>query len=129
MNMKSAFMSAISVLMIGGSIYATSVVTMGENAAAQNSSAKTIVDDAIAKGIVGETAAGYLALTSGSTSREVLNAMNEINAGRKQAYTELARDRATSIDIVAALRGEKQLANAERGSMIMTQQGQWIKVR
>lgn len=94
--------------------------------AAAQSSAKSIVDTAIANGIVGETASGYLALVSDSASQSVVNAMNEINIGRKSIYTRLAREQNVAVEIVAALTGEKQIAKASLGTKYMNNQGQWV---
>ncbi len=100
-----------------------------EPAYAQSTSAKAIVDQAISDGIVGETAAGYLALAEGSASPEIVNAMNEVNGGRKTVYTRLAREQNVQIAVIAALTGEKQLAKAKPGEKIMTKEGRWITVR
>ena len=94
--------------------------------AVAQSSAKSIVDSAIANGLIGETASGYLALVSGSASQSVVNAMNEINIGRKSLYTRLAREQNVAVEIVADLTGEKQIAKATLGSKYMNSQGQWV---
>lgn len=93
-------------------------------AAAQNN-AKVIVDGAIAQGVVGETAGGYLMVVSGA-SPEIANAVREINIGRKTVYTRLAREQNVSVDVIAALTGEKQIAKSPQGSKIMTPDGRWM---
>ena len=129
MKLKTALGTLVAATAILGGTLTAASITAGETIAAQTSSPKAIVDAAIAKGIVGETASGYLALVSGAATPEILNAMNEINAGRKSVYTRLARQQNVQIEVVAALTGEKQLAKAAPGTMIMTKQGTWIKVR
>lgn len=94
--------------------------------AAAQSSAKATVDSAIDRGLIGETAGGYLALVSGSASQDVVNAMNEINIGRKSLYTRLAREQNVAVEVVAALTGEKQIAKAAPGSKYMNSGGQWV---
>ena len=121
------------------SIFAAVALSLGGAAAllaapavpahAQTSSAKSIVDKAITDGIVGETASGYLALAQGSAAPEIVNAMNEVNSGRKTVYTRLAREQNIQIAVVAALTGEKQLAKARPGEKIMTKEGRWITVK
>ncbi|MEP6343892.1 MAG: YdbL family protein [Maricaulaceae bacterium] len=104
------------------------VVTMVNTPAAhaQIKSAKSIVDDALSKGVIGETISGYLApVDGGVVSVDVRNAMNEINIGRKSVYTRLAREQNLSIEVVATLTGEKQIAKARSGHKVLDQSGQW----
>lgn len=129
MKLKNILVSSLAVIaIVGGSMVVVQAVS-GEAATAQSMSAKSIVDQAIAEGIVGETAAGYLALTSGTASPKIMNAMNEVNAGRKTVYTRLAREQNIQVDVVAVLTGEKQLAKAAPGSKIMNKQGKWLTVK
>jgi len=96
-------------------------------AQAQTQSAKALVDRAIAEGKVGETAGGYLAAVNGQAlDRATEAAMREVNIGRKSVYTRLARDQGVKPEVVAALTGEKQIANSARGSYVMTATG-WRK--
>lgn len=129
MNMKTLLLSGLAFAAVTGTVVSAVNITAGENAMAQVQSSKAVVKAAIRKGIVGETAAGYLALTSGTASQEVLNAMNEINIGRKSVYTRLAEQQNVQVDVVAALTGEKQLAKSAPGTKIMNKQGMWVTVR
>lgn len=126
MTLKKIIFTAISAvaLIAGGSL---AVATFsGSSATAQAQSAKSIVDGAIAKGVIGETAAGYLAETgSGSVSAAESAAMNEVNIGRKSVYTRLAREQNVQVDVVAAITGEKQIAKAPRGTKVMDKSGAW----
>lgn len=128
--MKRTIFTAISAvaLVAGGTLAAS---TFGAtDATAQAQSAKSIVESAISKGVIGETAAGYLKATgSGTPSAAERAAMDEVNIGRKSVYTRLAREQNVQIEVVAALTGEKQLAKASKGDKIMNKQGQWITVR
>ena len=128
MTFKSLIASALSApMLIAGS---AAFVTAALPAVAQaQSSAKAVVDQAKSAGVVGETASGYLALTSSSADPAIVNAMNEINIGRKSVYTRIARDQGVSVEVVAALTGEKQLAKAKRGSKVMTNEGRWVTVK
>lgn len=110
-----------------GSVATVSFMTPSV-AQAQNrtSSAKAIVDQAIADGIVGETAAGYLALVNGVADAKITKAMNEVNIGRKTLYTNKAREEGVPVEQVAALFGEKQLAAAKPGAKVLTKEGRWV---
>ncbi len=97
---------------------------------AQSAESKRIIDDAKAKGIIGETAAGYLAVVNGaSPSPQIVNAMNEINIGRKSVYTRLAREQNVQVEVVAALTGEKQIAKAAPGEKVLTKDNRWVPAR
>ena len=93
-------------------------------AAAQAQSAKSIVDVAKSRGVIGETTSGYLAVIGNETAAE-RNAMNEINIGRKALYTRKARDENLQVDVVAAIFGEKQIAKTPSGQKFMTANGAW----
>lgn len=124
MNMKSLTVAAFAApLLIGSAITATTLMTP---ATAHAQSPKAIVDAAIAKGVVGETAAGYLGLVNGKASPAVINAMNEINIRRKSVYTARARKNGTSVEIMAALTGESQMAKSAPGTKVLTKDGQWV---
>ena len=129
MKMKTILLSSLAAFTVMGTGVFTANLVSGDMAYAQSASAKATVDDAIADGTVGETAAGYLALTGSSASASVTNAMNEVNIGRKTVYTRLAREQNVQIEVVAALTGEKQLAKAEAGTKIMNKQGKWVTVQ
>jgi len=122
-HMKTLLAGFATLGLLGGVAMVTTI--NAPIAVAQSSSAKAIVDTAIQNGVVGETAAGYLALVTGSASQDVTNAMNEINAGRKTVYTRLAREQNVSVEVVAALTGEKQIAK-QRGGKVLTKDGRWM---
>lgn len=113
-------MAALAVM--GASITTVSFVSTPV-AAAQ--SAKSVVDSAISAGRIGETIDGYLAAVTSLSDAE-RNAMNEINIGRKSAFTKLATKQGVSVEVVARLIGEKQLAKAAPGTKVMAENGVWI---
>jgi len=126
MTLKKTVFTAISAiaLLAGGTI--TIATFSGTDAAAQAQSAKSLINAAKTKGVIGETAAGYLAETgSGSVSAAERAAMNEVNIGRKSVYTRLARDQSVQIEVVAAITGEKQIAKAKPGEKVMDESGAW----
>ena len=125
-SMTKNFFAAMGVLCVLGG--AGIVVTMVNPpvAQAQVQNAKSIVDNAVSKGLIGETISGYLAPVDGAVvSTGVRNAMNEINIGRKSVYTRLARQQNLSVEVVAALTGEKQIAKAAPGHKVLDSSGQW----
>ncbi len=125
MTLKTKLLGAFAslALLAGGSYIAAQT---GENTAqAQSQSAKTVVDGAIARGAIGETSGGYLDGTGTENAAE-RNAMNEINIGRKALYTRKARDENISVEVVAAIFGEKQIAKARPGAMVKEASG-WRK--
>jgi len=96
-------------------------------AIAQASEAKAVVDAAKSEGLIGETAGGYLAVIS-TASRDVINAMNEINIRRKSLYTKLARQQNVQIDVVAAVTAEKVRAKAKSGEKFLDKNGSWVTI-
>ena len=126
MTLKKTLFTAISALaLLAGGTMAMSALG-GTEATAQAQSAKSVIDGAKAKGVVGETVAGYLAETgSGAVSAAERAAMNEINIGRKSIYTKKARAENLQVEVVAAIFGEKQIAKAASGEKVMDSSGTW----
>ena len=121
--MKKFTMSLLaSMTMLGGAV-ATYTVLHAPAASAQTSS-KAVVDQAIAQGRIGETIDGYLGAVTSVTEAE-RRAMNTINIGRKSVYTKLAQQQGVSVDVIARLSGEKQLAKAAAGTKVMDASGRW----
>jgi len=82
------------------------------------------LDEAKAKGLVGEKPSGYLgAVTS---SGEVQALVNEINGKRRQAYEEIAKRNGTALSAVEALAGQKATQNTKAGHFIEGPGG-WTK--
>jgi len=114
-------MAALTLLAAGTASY--SVLNA---APAYAASAKSVVDQGIAAGRIGERIDGYLAAV-GNVSDAERRAMNEINIGRKSVYTNLAEKKGVSVEVIGRLSGEKQIAKAAPGAMIMDDSGQWKK--
>lgn len=83
------------------------------------------LDEAKAKGMVGEKPSGYLGPVSGGADVQAL--VTEINQKRRQAYEEIARKNGTQLSAVETLAGEKAIQNTKPGLMIQGPSGQWIK--
>lgn len=125
MTLKTKILTGLSaVALLAGGVVTVTTLGASEPAYAQTQSAKSIVDTAKARGTIGETPAGYLAVVGGETAAE-RNAMNEINIGRKALYTRKARDENLQVEVVAAIFGEKQILKAPRGQKVMGANGAW----
>ena len=124
MKFSIKFMSAVftASLVMGGVALSPAI---SAPAFAQTASAKSIVDNAKAKGLVGERIDGYLGLVMGSVSPEVQSAVNEINIRRKSLFTKLAREQGVEIAVISRLTGEKLIAKASAGEKIMGDDGVW----
>src|SRR5690349_22513565 len=87
---KSIFarMLAVSLAVAGGAFM--SVVLPSVSATAQTPAQKAAVDGAKAAGAVGEQGDGYLGFVTPSTDPMLAAAVAAINAGRKQAYQDIA---------------------------------------
>jgi hypothetical protein len=84
------------------------------------------VDAAIASGAVGERADGYLGVVT-SVSPAVERKVQDINNRRRALYEKLAAETGTTVAQVATITGEKQIAKASDGDMIMTPEGAWVR--
>jgi len=74
------------------------------------------LDEAKAKGFVGEKPSGYLGAVT--PSGEVQALVNEINGKRRQAYEEIAKRNGTALSAVEVLAGEKAIQNTKPGHFI-----------
>jgi len=77
------------------------------------------------KGLVGETASGYLGTVT-SASAETKNLMSSINAKRKLMYKEIAARNKTSLQAIEKLAGKKAMEKTQPGDYIKTN-GRWHK--
>ena len=75
------------------------------------------LEEAKAKGQVGEKASGYLgAVSVGNADVQAL--VNDVNQKRKQAYEDIAKRNGTSLSSVETLAGEKAIQNTQPGHMV-----------
>ena len=83
------------------------------------------LDEAKAKGLVGERANGYLgAVAPSNTDAHAL--IEDVNRKRRQAYEEIAKRNRTDIRAVETLAGEKAIQNTTPGNFVEGPDG-WIK--
>ena len=83
------------------------------------------LDEAKAKGLVGERASGYLGAVSPSNP-EAQALIEDVNRKRRQAYEEIAKRNRTDIRAVETLAGEKAIQNTTPGNFVEGPGG-WIK--
>ncbi len=82
------------------------------------------VSQAIAQGIVGETASGYLGFAQ-TPSAELRAQVDAINLGRRSAYTDLAQQRGVTRQQVAAETACSQLPRIDPGEAYQLRDGVW----
>lgn len=83
------------------------------------------LDEAKAKGLVGEKSNGYLGAVNPSDA-EAQALMEDVNRKRRQAYEDIAKRNRTNIQAVETLAGEKAIQNTKPGHFIEGSGG-WIK--
>lgn len=83
------------------------------------------LDEAKAKGLVGERPNGYLGTVTPSNA-EAQGLIEDVNRKRRQAYEEIAKRNRTDIRAVETLAGEKAIQNTAPGNLIEGPGG-WIK--
>ncbi len=85
------------------------------------------LSEAKAKGLVGETATGYLAAVSANPAPEVKSLVEDINAKRKTHYRSIASENGTPVVAVEKLAAEKAINRASKGEMVRLPDGTWQK--
>lgn len=83
------------------------------------------LDDAKAAGLVGEKADGYVGAVTGAASVQAL--IDEVNAGRRAKYAEIAGKRGAPVDAVAAIAGKKLIERTASGQYVMGSDGRWTQ--
>ena len=83
------------------------------------------LDEAKAKGLVGEKSTGYLGAINPSNA-EAKALIEDVNQKRRKAYEDIAKRNRTSIQAVETLAGEKAIQNTKPGNFIEGPGG-WVK--
>lgn len=81
------------------------------------------LDDAKAAGLVGERADGYVGAVGAEADVQAL--IDEINAGRRAKYAEIAAKRGAPVEAVAAIAGKKLIERSPAGQYVLGSDGQW----
>jgi uncharacterized protein len=91
--------------------------------------ADPVIEQAKAQGIVGELYTGYLGIVDSSRATpDLKRRVDEINAGRLQAYTDIASKNGQTVQIVGELAAQKQVERAESGELVKPSSAEpWIK--
>jgi uncharacterized protein YdbL (DUF1318 family) len=87
---------------------------------------KAAVDAAKAAGTVGEQADGYLGIVS-SVDGTVTAAVNEINNGRRQVYSQTAAKSGVTPDAAGQATGAQLIAKVPGGQYFKPLGGAWTK--
>ena len=83
------------------------------------------LDEAKAKGLVGERPNGYLGAVN-PFNAESQAVIEDVNQKRRQAYEEIAKRNRTDLRAVETLAGEKAIQNTKPGNFVEGPGG-WIK--
>lgn len=97
-------------------------------AVAQTAAQKSMIDQAKAQGVVGEQADGYLGFRVSSSDAALTEAVQVINAGRRQAYARSAAQAGTTPAVAGAVMFENQLMpRITSGQWYRTNDGRWVQ--
>jgi uncharacterized protein YdbL (DUF1318 family) len=105
---------------------AITLLLMSAPAFADLASDKVAVDAAKAAGTVGEQADGYLGIVSGADGA-VTAAVNQINAGRRQVYSQTAAKSGVTPDAAGQATGAQLIAKVPGGQFFKPLGGAWTK--
>lgn len=83
------------------------------------------LDEAKAKGWVGERADGYLGPVTQTT--EVLSLVRDINNQRRAEYQRIAASNGQSLDVIQKLAAQKAYEKTLSGHYVQNAQGGWVK--
>ena len=75
------------------------------------------LDEAKAKGLVGEKSTGYLGAVNPSNA-EAQAMIEDVNQKRRQAYEDIAKRNGTNVQAVQTLAGEKAIQNTKPGNFV-----------
>ena len=87
------------------------------------------LNDAKAKGFVGERLDGYLGVVSPNAPADAKALVDSINARRKQHYAKIAGQEGIDTAVVAARAGAKLRERAEPGHYVMNPDGSWTQLK
>jgi uncharacterized protein YdbL (DUF1318 family) len=83
------------------------------------------LEEAKAKGLVGEKSNGYLGVVAAGNA-EAQALASDVNQKRRQAYQEIARREGANLSTVEGLAGEKAIEKTKPGYMVEGPGG-WVK--
>lgn len=77
------------------------------------------------QGVVGERIDGFLGIVNGGADPALVRLVNDINNKRRAVYDDTAGKTGTTMEQVARVTGEKQIARADSGEFYMDDTGSW----
>ena len=84
------------------------------------------LEEARAKGLVGETARGYIAPVQSPTP-EVTQLVKQVNSGRRAEYQRIAQATGSSLEAVEVSAAQKLAGQVPRGTHLQGAGGQWTR--
>ena len=84
------------------------------------------LDDAKAAGWVGERLDGYVGIIPGAPASATALA-GGINSKRRNKYQGIAAANGTSLEAIEIMVGQKLIARARPGEIVMNASGQWVR--
>jgi len=105
---------------------AMALLTLSTPAFADLAADKVTVDAAKAAGKVGEQADGYLGIVAGADGT-ITAAVNTINAGRREVYSQTAAKSGVTPDAAGQATGAQLIAKVPGGQYIKPLGGAWTK--
>ena len=105
---------------------AMALLTLSTPAFADLAADKATVDAAKAAGKVGEQADGYLGIVAGADGT-ITAAVNTINAGRREVYSQTAAKSGVTPDAAGQATGAQLIAKVPGGQYIKPLGGAWTK--
>ncbi|MEN2979679.1 YdbL family protein [Tistrella bauzanensis] len=115
-------------LLLRAVLAAPLAVTIGAAALPATAIAQQADLDALkASGTVGERFDGYVAVVKGQGDAATQRVIDQINLQRKDRYREIAGKRGTSLSAVEQIAGAQIIERAPSGSLVMPQNGTWVR--
>lgn len=83
------------------------------------------LEDGKKKGLVGESANGYLEPVVDSPEAKALT--ENINVRRKAAYKKIAEKNGSPLEVVEQIGGKEAIENSQSGTLVKSGKGGWVK--
>lgn len=85
------------------------------------------LDEAKAKGLVGERLDGYIGAVSSAPTADITSLVATINSARKSEYAKIAARNGQPVSVVEKLAAAKLIERAGSGHYYMDKSGNWNK--
>lgn len=112
-RIRVLFAGAIALLLVAVPAFAIDADTTAKFQAARNA------------GMIGETASGYAEFVQASSDVELRRVLNEVNAFRRAAYTEIAQKNGQSVDVAGQVAAAGIIERLSAGSYVKDDTGAW----